>query len=204
MKKLFSRFRDEQDGVIALEACISLTLFLFVMLTLYSLLRMFTVQSMISHAAQEACQSIALENYGQGSLASNTLQQIPNALLTMITGGSESDFHKSANADFSIWEKLFTDTTDKEQSILDTMTQSTARTRFAAYLGGGETQADELLKNYGVVNGLQGISFTGTNKSSTDMTIQVEYRVRLIFYLEAFHFGEFKSTQKVCCRLWKK
>lgn len=200
MKKLFSRFRDEQDGVIALEACISLTLFLFVMLTLYSLLRMFTVQSMISHAAQEACQSIALEGYGNSTMETGTLQNIPNALVTLITGGFNTKFNESP--DFSF--RNFLDLKNNAEAVVNAAAESTARTRFAAYLGGGETQADELLKNYGVVNGLQGISFTGTSKSGTDMTIQVEYRVRLIFYLEAFHFGEFKSTQKVCCRLWKK
>ena len=36
MKKIFSGFKDEQDGAIAIEACISLTLFLIVMIALYS------------------------------------------------------------------------------------------------------------------------------------------------------------------------
>lgn len=63
MKKIFSGFKDEQDGAIAIEACISLTLFLIVMIALYSVIQVFTVQSMISHAMQEACQSMALENY---------------------------------------------------------------------------------------------------------------------------------------------
>ena len=47
----------------ALEACISLTLFLIAMMALYSLINMFTAQSMISHALQQTGQSIALENY---------------------------------------------------------------------------------------------------------------------------------------------
>ena len=38
---------------------------------------------------------------------------------------------------------------------------------------------------------------------TSDMTIQVSYKVRLLFYIEMFHFGEFESTQTVCCRLWK-
>lgn len=47
----------------ALEACISLTLFLIAMMALYSLINMFTAQSVISHALQQTGQSIALENY---------------------------------------------------------------------------------------------------------------------------------------------
>ena len=77
MKEKISRLKEEQDGVMALEACISLTLFLIVMLTLYSMLRMFTIQSMISHAAQESCQSMAIENYGNSSMLTGTMQQIP-------------------------------------------------------------------------------------------------------------------------------
>lgn len=36
-----------EEGVMALEACISLTLFLIAMMALYSLINMFTAQSMI-------------------------------------------------------------------------------------------------------------------------------------------------------------
>ena len=42
-----------EEGVMALEACISLTLFLIAMMALYSLINMFTAQSMISHALQQ-------------------------------------------------------------------------------------------------------------------------------------------------------
>lgn len=200
MKKILGCFKREQDGSIALEACLSLVLFLIVMLALYSMLKMFTIQSMIGHAIQESCQSMALENYNQSALVTDTLQQIPNAIWQLVLGnGFSSDFHTSA--DFSI--RKFFDVLEKtdEEALLST-TQTNAKKRFAAYLAGGETEADSLLKNYGVVDGLNGVSFKGTEKSSKDLTIQVSYKVRLLFYLEVFDFGEFDSTQKVCCRLW--
>lgn len=202
MKKRVSRFQNEQEGAIAIEACISLTLFLIVMLSLYSVIRMFTVQSMISHAAQEACQSIALENYNQSLFQTGTLQQIPNSVFDWLSGGHRQNFSTSAN--FSWQEMLNPSTSEKKLSELMSVNVSNAKQRFAAYLGGGTEAASALLENYGVVGGLDGVSFEGTNKSSTDMTIQVTYKIRLLFYLEAFHFGEFESTQKVCCRLWKQ
>lgn len=208
MKKLLSRFKEAQDGVMALEACISLTLFLIVMLALYSILQMFTAQSMIAHAAQEACQSIALENYNQTTFATGTLQQVPSWLFTLINGDKSSNYHESA--DFSLETFLFNDLKKNDDQLvklenlkLQLQTKTNARKRFAAYLAGNETKANELLNNYGVVNGLNGISFEGTGKTSTDMTIQVTYTIRLNFYIEMFHFGEFESTQKVCCRLWE-
>lgn len=200
MKKILKRFKNEQDGAIALEACLSLVLFLIAMLALYSMLKMFTIQSMIAHALQESCQSIALENYNQSALATDTLQQIPNALWQLVLGnGFNSGFHTSA--DYSIGNFFKLDD-EKEQAVLLTTAQATAKKRFAAYLAGGETEADSLLKNYGVVDGLNGIYFDGTEKGSKDLAIQVTYRVRLMFYIEALDFGEYLSTQKVCCRLW--
>ena len=189
MKKIFSGFKDEQDGAIAIEACISLTLFLIVMIALYSVIQVFTVQSMISHAMQEACQSMALENYNQSS-----------KVFDWISGGHRENF--STSADFS-WKELLLPSSSTSGEAQTALYDSNAKQRFAAYLGGGVEKADELLKNYGVVGGLDGISFAGTEKSGTDMTIQVSYKVRLLFYIEMFHFGEFESTQTVCCRLWK-
>ena len=194
MKEKISRLKEEQDGVMALEACISLTLFLIVMLTLYSMLRMFTIQSMISHAAQESCQSMAIENYGNSSMLTGT----------MVSGKGQNDF--SASSDFSL-KNFFTgflgEGTETKKLETLSLTKTTAKTRFAAYLAGGEQEADNLLKSYGVVNGLSGISFAGTTNSGTDLTIKVSYKIRLLFYIEMFRFGEFESTQTVCCRLWK-
>lgn len=65
----------------ALEACISLTLFLIAMVALYSLINMFTAQSMISHALQQTGQSIALENYKNSKTDVKTLQKLPLSLL---------------------------------------------------------------------------------------------------------------------------
>lgn len=71
----------------ALEACISLTLFLIAMVALYSLINMFTAQSMISHALQQTGQSIALENYKNSKTDVKTLQKLPLSLLQKFTDG---------------------------------------------------------------------------------------------------------------------
>ena len=71
----------------ALEACISLTLFLIAMMALYSLINMFTAQSMISHALQQTGQSIALENYKNSKTDVKTLQKLPLSLLQKFTDG---------------------------------------------------------------------------------------------------------------------
>ena len=80
---------------------------------------------------------------------------------------------------------------------------NTVRKRFASYLGGNTENADKMLRNMGVVDGLKGITIKNGKISGSDAIIEISYKVRLIFYIEMFHFGEFESTQKVCCRLWK-
>lgn len=143
---------------------------------------------------------MALENYNQSMFKTGTLQQIPSKVFDWISGGHRENF--STSADFS-WKELLLPSSSTSGEAQTALYDSNAKQRFAAYLGGGVEKADELLKNYGVVGGLDGISFAGTEKSGTDMTIQVSYKVRLLFYIEMFHFGEFESTQTVCCRLWK-
>lgn len=184
-----------EDGVIALEACISLTLFLIVMLALYSLINMFTAQSMIAHALQQTGQSIALENYKNSKSDVKTMQRLPLALLQKLTEGIGA----SSDSKYDVGGGSFSDS----MVFTDFLSMNTVRKRFASYLGGNTENADRMLRNMGVVDGLKGITIKNGKISGSDAIIEISYKVRLIFYIEMFHFGEFESTQKVCCRLWK-
>ena len=193
-KKRSSLFYSE-DGAIALEACISLTLFMIVMMSLYSMIAMFTAQSTISHALQQTGQSIALENYKNNELAVKTLQAIPLYLLQKVTDGISA----SSAEEFDVAGGNFTDTVKAESTTVAVI----AKKRFASYLGGNEKNADALLKSMGVKGGMSSMNFTRCTVSGDDLVLNVTYKIRLVFYIEMFHFGEFDSTQSVCCRLWK-
>lgn len=193
-KKRSSLFHSE-DGAIALEACISLTLFMIVMMSLYSMIAMFTAQSTISHALQQTGQSIALENYKNNELAVKTLQAIPLYLLQKVTDGISA----SSAEEFDVAGGNFTDTVKAESTTVAVI----AKKRFASYLGGNEKNADALLKSMGVKGGMSSMNFTRCTVSGDDVVLNVTYKIRLAFYIEMFHFGEFESTQTVCCRLWK-
>ena len=176
----------------ALEACISLTLFLIAMVALYSLINMFTAQSMISHALQQTGQSIALEN---SKTDVKTLQKLPLSLLQKFTDGIGA----SSDSKYDVGGGAFSNS----MVFTDYLSLSTVKKRFASYLGGNTENADKMLQNMGVVDGLNGIKIKSGKISGNDVVIEISYKVRLIFYIEMFHFGEFESTQKVCCRLWK-
>ena len=184
-----------EEGVMALEACISLTLFLIAMVALYSLINMFTAQSMISHALQQTGQSIALENYKNSKTDVKTLQKLPLSLLQKFTDGIGA----SSDSKYDVGGGAFSNS----MVFTDYLSLSTVKKRFASYLGGNTENADKMLQNMGVVDGLNGIKIKSAKISGNDVVIEISYKVRLIFYIEMFHFGEFESTQKVCCRLWK-
>lgn len=179
----------------ALEACISLTLFLIAMMALYSLINMFTAQSMISHALQQTGQSIALENYKNSKTDVKTLQKLPLSLLQKFTDGIGA----SSDSKYDVGGGSFSNS----MVLTDYLSLSTVKKRFASYLGENTENADKMLQNMGVVDGLNGIKIKSGKISGNDVVIEISYKVRLIFYIETFHFGEFESTQKVCCRLWK-
>lgn len=193
MKKECKAKNDE--GAIALEACISLTIFMIVMFSLYSIICMFTAQSMISHALQQAGQSLALENYKNAKWEVNTLQSIPIAILGKITG----NISDRSNENLDVSGGAFSDSMPLQSYNVSSM----AKSRFKSFLGGNQQQADALLKSLGVVDGTDGINFGKTKISGDDLVLNVTYKIRLAFYIEMFHFGEFESTQTVCCRLWK-
>lgn len=193
MKKECKAKNDE--GAIALEACISLTIFMIVMFSLYSIICMFTAQSMISHALQQAGQSLALENYKNAKWEVNTLQSIPIAILGKITG----NISDRSNENLDVSGGAFSDSMPLQSYNVSSM----AKSRFKSFLGGNQQQADALLKSLGVVDGADGINFGKTKISGDDLVLNVTYKIRLAFYIEMFHFGEFESTQTVCCRLWK-
>ena len=197
MKKVKKKWivKENVEGAIALEACIALTIFMIVMFSLYSMICMFTAQSMISHALQQAGQSLALENYKNEKWEVNTLQAFPISILGKITG----NISDRSNEKLDVSGGSFSDSTSLKSYNVSSM----AKSRFESFLGGNHQQADELLKSFVCLTLTQGLKFGTTTLPVDDLVLKVTYKIRLLFYIEMFRFGEFESTQTVCCRLWK-
>ena len=137
----------------------------------------------------------ALENYKNSKTDVKTLQKLPLSLLQKFTDGIGA----SSDSKYDVGGGAFSNS----MVFTDYLSLSTVKKRFASYLGGNTENADKMLQNMGVVDGLNGIKIKSGKISGNDVVIEISYKVRLIFYIEMFHFGEFESTQKVCCRLWK-
>lgn len=181
--------RDDTSGVMAIEACIGLTFFMIVMFALFSMVTLFSAQSLIGHALSESCQSLALESYGTDKADGGwSITRIPADLVNLFTTDPQS------NGKF---------TTDENISKADESTvQSLSRARFAAFLGGDEAGADAILKALGVQDGLGGMDFSKTSLDGADLNIRVTYKIELLIRADIFGLGEFTTTQSVCSRLW--
>ena len=211
MKAAWKKTRDGQDGSIVLEACFSVLIFILFVLAMYGLLTMFMAQSLIGHALVESTQSLALDSYATNQLTSvgkfNVGEDVFRPLLELFTDFEPEDPH------FSSRERWF----DRENGATQETWEAAARTRFVGYLtgsvsGGGEdaasceARADEILKALRIVDGLDGLDFSGSDVVGEDLYVRVNYKIAYLynpFGLEGLEkLSEFNTTQQACSRMW--
>lgn len=181
------------SGVIALEACLSLTIFIFLVLFLYSFLPMFEAQYTLEHAMLEAGKSLSVETYAAekiGGSADNAFRD-SGSIMSILTA------FKLSKADDGTDFVLYSHWYEKDADTI-----AAVKKRVIAYMGGEDT-ADSLLKILRVEDGVNGLDFTGTKVSGDDLIIHINYDYKMIF--DYTPFGLSKVTIKLSCRnaLWK-
>lgn len=206
MNRVFQKIKDRRDGMIAVEACVGLTLFMMMMLALYTLIPLFMAQSMIGHALTESCQSMALETYGTSKLDDGNMQikDVPIELMKLFCSAksifAQSEVTEEDRDTFASDSRWFdfhgAEAPDNNQVI------AAAKERFAGYLAGSYSKADEMLEILGIEDGMEGLDFTGTTLNGKDLTISVTYQISLLIRLDLFDFGIFDAGQRVCSRIW--
>ena len=76
------------------------------------------------------------------------------------------------------------------------------KTRFIAYLTSGDPdKADDILERYHVVDGVDGLDFSGSYVEDGKLYLSVKYEIEYEF--NVFNFGSNKFEHKVCSKLWK-
>jgi hypothetical protein len=185
-----------QNGVIALEASLVLTLFMFLILTLYSFFAIFEAQSKVGHALIESTQSLSLDPYATGAL---DWGEFPGSVSDVIT----HFFMKGSveNGKFVTTSKWYTDATTASDSE---SLNSVIKNRFVAYLANGEeADANALLLRLHVENGLKGVSFR-ESKIDNDGNISVvaTYKVNYMFDYKLFGLKPMQFKQTTKSKLW--
>lgn len=185
-----SRLRRKAEGVIAVEACLCLTLFMFFVLFLYSFFSIYEAQSKIQHTLLQAAQSmsldaLAIEKLGTGNSSLYEVAEVIgfNAL------NKNPDFVET-----TAWYKY------NNAAVADT-----GEDRFVAYLAEGDRElADQILKSYNIKNGLAGLDFSSSKKDDKgNIVLTVNYTVEYFFDFKAFGMNPLELTNSVTSRLWE-
>ncbi len=223
-------YRRKEKGSLTLEACISVTVFIFFMLFLYSLFVVFEARNELAHVVLATADSLALDTYEINKTENNgTLVDIISMLYNTyfrndsgFTSGEVwneiaegDDSNKFAGTEgledgYVGWdESIYVDGSVEGSSRgkISTVLGEVIKERFVAYIADGdESKADELLKKrYHVHDGLNGISFAESHISSGKIYIVITYSLDLEYkglLIGRSEENYVKFRQSACSKLW--
>lgn len=178
-----------EKGLLSLEACISVTIFLFFMLFLYSFFIIFEARNEMAHVLLSATNSLSLDTYVNDEVykpsnISSVIMKFYN-----ISVSNDNNFISS---------ELKKNTEDEE-------VESLVKERFIAYLAdGNEDEANEILERYHIVGGIEGLNFSNSciksDGKSKNLYTSVSYSIEPEFNLWGLVNMEFE--QSACSKLW--
>lgn len=214
------RFFKKENGVVSLEASISVTIFLFLMLFLYSFFVVFEARNDMAHAVLATCDSLALDPYESGKHSnSGDLSQVLYAIYGAVSGDangfySTADWANVRNFGFdeTSWDgAIYVEGTDESNLLPDDFgnaatTSSTLKSvieeRFLAYFAGGSVaEANKILEHYNVVGGWSGLDFSESKVASGKISIKVKYTMEYEFNM--FGLGVVEMEHSASSKIWK-
>lgn len=210
----------DEKGALSLEASIVVTIFLFLMLFLYSFFVVFEARNQMAHVLLATTDSMALDPYESGKYSnSGNVSQLLYALYG-VAGGSDDGFVSTQDwsnitgfgFDETSWDgTIYVDGTDSSllepdefgnAATTSTMLKAAIEERFLAYLADGSLErANEMLKKYHIRDGWNGLDFSGSKISSGKLYITVQYTLEYEF--NVFGLGTLTMQQSACSKIWK-
>lgn len=188
--------RIKESGLLSLEACISVTIFIFLMLFMYSFFVVFEARNAIGHAVLATTDSLALDAYDNSvnkDTRTDSMQILKN-IFEGVYGNSGED-----STDF-IDERLWYES--EESGAAKGYFQDVIQKRFLAYLTAGESgRAEEILQRYHIQGGIAGLDFSESKTDGNNLYLCVKYTIEYEF--QVFNLDVLKMEQKACSRLWK-
>lgn len=151
----------------------------------------------MGHVTLATANSMSLDAYENDTLGeSDTIGQIFYNVYGQATN-SQNDF-----TDFRKWYDDSTVTDENGNVTLSAEFAGVVKARFIAYLTSGDAdKAEEILKRYHVVNGVDGLDFSGSHISDGKLYLSVKYEIEYEF--NVFNLGSNKFEHKACSKLWK-
>ncbi|MBQ9766453.1 MAG: hypothetical protein IJW18_09695 [Lachnospiraceae bacterium] len=204
--------RKSEKGIITLEACIFLVLFMMIMLFLTSFFKFFMAQNATAHAALQASESLSFDPYltsktadklseveDVGSIVMNLAVKLFGSANKSPGFVSENSWYDEAKVKEGATEEEITKAKDEKKTEL----ANTIRLRFMGYLVGDadEEKADAYLENLNVVDGIDGIDFSESYIENDTLYIVLKYQLKFDFNLG--NIGVVDVEQTTCSKLWK-
>lgn len=197
-------FFKNEHGVITLEACITVTTFVLLMLFLSSVFTMFMIQNITAHATLQTSQSLSVDSLAGDEIGTGDTSSIKELVIGFVT---KAFGHKSAGeGEFATnsAEWFGGGKVKKGQADADSALQGVVRKRFIAYLAGeeadSETKADSLLRTMNVEDGLDGVDFSESRIEDGNLHVVVKYLFKSDFKI--WGTQPFEVRHETCSKLW--
>lgn len=188
----------KESGLLSLEASIALTIFIFLMLFMYSFFVVFEARNEIAHVTLSTANSLALDAFENTTVGqSGNISQIIYNIYGSATNG-DTQF-----TDYRTWYDDATVTDDEGNTSLSANFSEVIKDRFLAYLTDGDlSQADALLERLHIVGGVEGLDFSGSYIDEEDR-LYVCVRYTLKYEFNMFGLETLNMEQSACSKLWK-
>lgn len=185
-----------EKGVISLEACIVVPVFMLLMIFCYGFIVMFTGQNTLSHALVQTAESLALDSYALERMNQGQLDDDPTVINDIpLTGELLSwmygQLFNSGN-DFSSTSKWYKD---------NATVQAEAKKRFIAFLSAGdEAKADAILEHAGITGGVDAIDFTECTVIDGVLTLKITFNQDFVYDFQGL--ASFERTLEIKTNMW--
>lgn len=181
----------KEHGVISLEACIVVPIFIFVMMFFYGFIVLFSGEQMIAHSLIQSAESLSLDPYATEKLDLGNMEYGGDLIQVLY-----ADTFTSQSEYFSSTQKWYAKNND--------LMRETVRKRFLGFLAGDsddvEGKADEVLKTLRIQNGINGLDFSETKIEDGVLTIKIKYTQEFIYNFQGL--AAFDRETSVSVTLW--
>lgn len=176
--------KKKNSGSITLEAAMVVPLFIILMLLVNGLFVMFMGQQIMVHTLIQSAKSMAFDPYSSQRVSTNEEDDLADMFI---------DIFSFAGGNHVSTDKWYEENLDKIDEVIEK--------RYIAYLKNSRSDANILLEEIGIKNGVEGLDFSGSSLENGILTIKMKYTQEFIF--NAAGLAEFERELCIKVKLFE-